>query len=231
LTDTRTGAGPFIQNEPRTYEFLTLPTTNPCFGKIEMGTVALTLQLTAYTDGVQVGEFLFNTAYVPQAYSTRQNTTAFLFYEDVASSIQAGTVAVSGSTFQVWNRGGVSNLTIDILGYHVTDTFVGTAGAQGQIGPKGDKGDKGDSVQGPPGVCSCPWACYSTCGTHAADTGRTALWPHCTVTLTGTQVIEIHYVSDGAQAVAARAKNAGSVTFSADTNSTYCVLTLADPQN
>jgi hypothetical protein len=51
------------------------------------------------------------------------------------------------------------------------------------------------------------------------------------VTLTGVAALEIHYVSDGVPAYGARAKNAGSVTFSADTNSTYCVLTLADPQN
>ncbi len=329
-----------------------------CYGKIPTsGVVALTIQITSYNDGTTNGYLTFRPpfGFVPQLFSSLQNATAFLFYEGGAKTVvQAGTVQIgSDYLLHLWNEGGTTEVTIDVLGYHVNDPLVGAAGAEGSIGPKGDtgakgdqgvqgilgntgaqgaqgnpgaigatgvagpkgdKGDKGDSgvpgaaglqgiqgakgdkgdtgasgiqgpvgavgsqgiqgvkgdtgaastvpgpqgakgdtgatgiglpgaqgiqgPQGPPGAngvctsaCASPWACYSSCGSHAADTGRTALWPHCTVTLTGTQAIEIHYVSDGVPAYGARAKNAGSVTFSADTNSTYCVLTLADPQN
>jgi hypothetical protein len=339
---------------------------NDCAGKLpDTGIVALTIQITSYNDGTTNGHLMFlppqHLGFVPQLYSVLQNTTAFLFYENGRKEVvQAGTVQIGNNyMLNLWNEGGVTNLTIDVLGYHVNDALVGASGAQGAngsigpkgdtgakgdqgvqgisgntgaqgaqgnpgaigatgvAGPKGDKGDKGDSgipgtaglqgiqgakgdkgdtgasgvqgpagavgsqgiqgvkgdtgaastvpgpqgaqgakgdtgatgagspgaqgiqgIQGPPGAngvctsaCASPWACYSTCGTHAADTGRTALWPHCTVTLTGVAALEIHYVSDGVPAYGARAKNAGSVTFSADTNSTYCVLTLGDPQN
>src|ERR1017187_5170949 len=336
---------------------------NDCAGKLpDTGIVALTIQITSYNDGTTNGHLMFlppqHLGFVPQLYSVLQNTTAFLFYENGRKEVvQAGTVQIgSNYMLNLWNEGGVTNLTIDVLGYHINDPLIGAAGAEGSIGPKGDtgakgdqgvqgisgntgaqgaqgnpgaigatgvagpkgdKGDKGDSgipgtaglqgiqgakgdkgdtgasgvqgpagavgsqgiqgvkgdtgaastvpgpqgaqgakgdtgatgagspgaqgiqgIQGPPGAngvctsaCASPWACYSTCGTHAADTGRTALWPHCTVTLTGVAALEIHYVSDGVPAYGARAKNAGSVTLSADTNSTYCVLTLGDPQN
>jgi hypothetical protein len=212
---------------------------NDCAGKLpDTGIVALTIQITSYNDGTTNGHFMFlppqHPGFVPQLYSVLQNATAFLFYENGRKEVvQAGTVQIGGNyMLNLWNEGGVTNLTIDVLGYHVNDPLVGATGA-GSPGAQGIQG-----IQGPPGAngvctsaCASPWACYSSCGSHAADTGRTALWPHCTVTLTGVAALEIHYVSDGVPAYGARAKNAGSVTFSADTNSTYCVLTLADPQN
>src|ERR1019366_8101398 len=56
LADTRVSAGPFFQNESRTYAFASTLTSNDCYQKIpQSGVVALTLQVTSLNDGVQVG--------------------------------------------------------------------------------------------------------------------------------------------------------------------------------
>jgi hypothetical protein len=231
LADTRLGAGAFIQNESRTYDFINVPSTNDCYEKIPTsGVVALTLQLTSYNDGAQVGYLLFNTAYVPQLLSPRQYATGFLLYEDLKTVVQAGTVAVTGETFTIMNRNGTTNLTIDILGYHFIDTLVGTAGAQGPPGV-GIQGPPGQNGQ--PGICVCPWGC-GVCGAKADSVNRSAeiavrpLWPQCNAVLPTDQPFTVSYVKDGVPYIVGYAR--GSHALQVDFGSTYCVLSLPSSQ-
>jgi hypothetical protein len=223
----------------------------------------------------------------------------------------------------LWNEGGVTNLTIDVLGYHVNDPLVGAAGAQGapgaastvpgpagppgaastvpgpqgppgvgSQGPQGPpgapstvagppgppgapstvpgptgppstvpgpqgppgaastvpgpQGPQGVGIQGPPGqngqpgVCSCPLTCANACGAvlgagFISDPGPRPLWNQCSVTLTGPNPIELHYVSNGVPTIknfycgAAPAWGCPSQTISIDKGSTYCYLSLPDP--
>src|ERR1035441_835756 len=143
---------------------------NDCAGKLpDTGIVALTIQITSYNDGTTNGHFMFlppqHPGFVPQLYSVLQNTTAFLFYENGRKEVvQAGTVQIGNNyMLNLWNEGGVTNLTIDVLGYHVNDPLVGAAGEQGAPGaastvpgPAGPPGEASTvpGPQGPPGVGS-----------------------------------------------------------------------------
>ena len=218
LVDTRLGSGPFIQNEFRNYDFVTLPSTNDCYQKLPpAGVVALGVQVTSFNDGVQVGFITFNMPFYPNLYSTLQNTNAFLFYENVKSTFEPGTLAVSGNSIQVWNRGGVTDLTVDILGYHLNDAaafgnkgdkgdtgLTGATGAQGEKGMNGDKGDKGDKgdqgiqgLTGETGKTGDPGAPGKN-GTSCVVVGNSAINPTAwTMSCDGKLVASWHNGSDG----------------------------------
>src|ERR1017187_1380890 len=130
-----------------------------CYGKIPTsGVVALTIQITSHNDGTTDGYFTFRPplGFVPQLYSVLQNATAFLFYEHGDKTVvQAGTVQIgSDYLLHLWNEGGTTGVTIDVLGYHVNDALAGAAGAQGSQGPAGPPGVASTvpGPAGPPGV-------------------------------------------------------------------------------
>src|ERR1019366_4444437 len=235
---------------------------NDCAGKLpDTGIVALTIQITSYNDGTTNGHFMFlppqHPGFVPQLYSVLQNATAFLFYENGRKEVvQAGTVTIGYDyLLHLWNEGGTTEVTIDILGYHLNDPLAGTgatgskgdtgatgATGSGTPGAKGDKGDQG--IQGIQGICptNCPgspWNCSNACGaTLGVGTitgGVKPLWDTCAVLLTGPNPIEFHYVGDGTPKVynfycgKAPAWSCPSTYVTIDKGSTYCYLSLPDP--
>jgi hypothetical protein len=128
----------------------------------------------------------------------------------------------------------------------------------GCVGPRGDaclpttvgcscpptnpacRGPQGEPGVGTPGVCSCPLTCSNACGAVLGagligNAGPRPLWDTCTVTLTGPNPIEFHYVGDGTPKIlsfycgAKPAWQCPSQTVTIDKGSTYCSLSLPDP--
>ena len=152
LTDSRGGAYTLTPHTEWVYG-LGDPVWDPdCYGKIPTsGVVALTIQVTSYNDGKEDGYFTFippqHLGFVPQLHSTLQNATAFLFYENGNKTVvQAGTVTIGYDyLLHLWNEGGTTEVTIDILGYHLNDPLAGTGatGSKGETGATGATGKDG----------------------------------------------------------------------------------------
>src|ERR1017187_1806627 len=126
LPDTRKDASTVIGTMSHAYPFVGLPVTNDCHGVIDatIPVVALTIQVTSYNSGTTIGYLTwgYGATFVPLLHSVAQGADGFLLYEDQKTVVQAGTVTVNGPVIRLWNATGTTDVTVDILGYHIADT-------------------------------------------------------------------------------------------------------------